>query len=82
MYCLLTYSLGNNPQKSFQVIQGGSSFVSQHGAGTSNEGLQLKKDFDGVIKGNVFILDGQKMHIPPGGEKSAKLEIVHRYLVL
>jgi hypothetical protein len=46
----------------------------------------LKKDFDSTIKGNVFIVDGQKVLINPSaaGEKKdgGKVEVVHRYLVI
>ena len=46
----------------------------------------MKKDFDSTIKGNVFIVDGQKVLINPSvaGEKKdgGKVEVVHRYLVI
>jgi len=46
----------------------------------------LKKDFDNTIKGNVFIVDGQKVLVNPSaaGEKKdgGKVEVVHRYLVI
>lgn len=44
---------------------------------------ELKKDFDNTIKGNVFVIDGQKVLLPSYFEKKdPKLDIVHRYLVL
>ena len=46
----------------------------------------MKKDFDNTIKGNVFIVDGQKVLVNPcaAGEKKdgGKVEVVHRYLVI
>ena len=46
----------------------------------------MKKDFDSTIKGNVFIVDGQKVLINPSaaGDKKdgGKVEVVHRYLVI
>lgn len=46
----------------------------------------MKKDFDNTIKGNVFIVDGQKVLVNPSaaGEKKdgGKVEVVHRYLVI
>ncbi len=64
------------------LSSGGPS--SSSGGGTASHGKeeQLKKEFDGSIKGNVFLLEGQKIVIPGGGDKGSKLEIVHRYLVL
>ena len=70
--------VGNNPTKSFSVVQGtGASHV------RDSSDHSLKKDFDGTIKGNVFVLEGHKVQIPSAtADKGAKLEIVHRYLVL
>jgi Protein of unknown function (DUF667) len=47
----------------------------------------LKKDFDNTIKGNVYIVEGQKVLVNPsaaggGDKKEGKVEIVHRYLVI
>jgi hypothetical protein len=53
---------------------------------------ELKKDFDGSLKGNVFFLEGHKIIMPSasssneGGKhltsSTGKLDIVHRYLVI
>lgn len=50
----------------------------------------LKKDFDSTIKGNVYIVEGQKLVLPANNNTSSntaaaaqgKLDIIHRYLVL
>lgn len=50
-----------------------------------HQSSDLKKDFDGSLKGNCFFLEGHKLTMPPtASEKqlSGKLDIIHRYLVL
>ena len=59
------------------------------GAGAANKDQEvsstnLKKDFDGSIKGNVYLIDGHKLSLPSNQANGSqgKLDIVHRYLVI
>jgi len=65
---------GTNPQKSFSI---------QSSKGQS----ELKKSFDHSLKGNTFIIEGQKLVMPPSSPSQQDrtqqgLGIIHRFLVL